>query len=85
MEIGERPCSSETKYKSIIAFGKAFIIDDNEEKKNALNIILDHYSAKGSYEYRDKQVNNVYILEIKLEEITGKKSGYEWPTIEKNI
>ena len=77
VEIGRRPCISGTKYKSVIAFGKAFFIDDLEEKKKALNVILDHYSTDGPYEFQEKEVNRVSIIKIELEKISGKKSGYQ--------
>ena len=37
-------CSCSMKYYSVIGFGKAFFIDDIEEKRMALNIIMKHYS-----------------------------------------
>ncbi len=77
VEVGKVVCSSGTKYKSVIASGKAIFIEDIEEKKKGLNIILNHYSKRNNHNFRDKQINRVLIIKIELNEITGKKSGYE--------
>jgi nitroimidazol reductase NimA-like FMN-containing flavoprotein (pyridoxamine 5'-phosphate oxidase superfamily) len=72
--VANRPCASTAKFRSVIAFGKASFIDDIEKKKEALNIILNHYSDEGPYEFRERQLNRIVIIKIELDEITGKKS-----------
>ena len=71
-------CSFDMKYKSVIAFGKADIIEDNKEKKKALNIIMKHYTGKTSFFYPDIMLNKIVIIKIKVDSLTGKKSGYNW-------
>jgi nitroimidazol reductase NimA-like FMN-containing flavoprotein (pyridoxamine 5'-phosphate oxidase superfamily) len=72
--VTKRPCASTTKFRSVIAFGKASFIKDIENKKDALNIILKHYSDDGPFEFRERQLNRMLIIKIELDEITGKKS-----------
>ena len=72
----ENPCNWSMKYYSIIGFGKAFLVEDFEEKREALDIIVEHYSGKSSFEYPEKTVNNVAIIKVKIESMTGKKLGY---------
>jgi nitroimidazol reductase NimA-like FMN-containing flavoprotein (pyridoxamine 5'-phosphate oxidase superfamily) len=69
------PCGWEMKYRSVIGFGKASFVDDLEEKKRALNIIVAHYTDN-SYEYPENEVRSVAIIKIEIETMTGKKSGY---------
>ncbi len=71
----EDPCSWNMKYHSVIGFGKAFFVGELEEKREALNIIVGHYSDD-SYEYPVNEVNKVAIIKVEIESMTGKRSGY---------
>lgn len=63
------------KYYSVIGSGKAFFIDDLEEKTKALEIIAGHYSSD-AFEYKKNSVDNVTVIKVEIENLTGKKSGY---------
>jgi nitroimidazol reductase NimA-like FMN-containing flavoprotein (pyridoxamine 5'-phosphate oxidase superfamily) len=69
-----RPCNWSSTYTSVIGNGKASIIEADALKKEALNIIIDHYSPGTTYDYPDDQVKKVSIIKIKIEDMTGKKS-----------
>jgi len=71
----EDPCNWDMKYYSVIGFGKAFFVDDLEEKRKALNIIMEHYSDN-PYQYTVNEINKVAIIKVKIDSMTGKKSGY---------
>lgn len=71
----ENPCDWDIKYHSVVGSGKAFFINDLEEKTKALNIITGHYSSD-AFEYQENSVDNVTIIKVEIENITGKKSGY---------
>lgn len=71
----ENPCDWDIKYCSVIGFGKAFFIDDFEGKTKALNIIAEHYSID-VHENQKDSVDNVTVIKIEIENLTGKKSGY---------
>ena len=71
----ETPCNWQMKYRSVIGFGKAFFVDHPEEKRRALSIIVEHYSGDLS-EYSEDAINNVAIVKVEIESMTGKKSGY---------
>jgi nitroimidazol reductase NimA-like FMN-containing flavoprotein (pyridoxamine 5'-phosphate oxidase superfamily) len=77
IEIAKRPCASTTKFRSVIAFGEASFINDMEKKREALNVILSHYSDEGPFAFRERQLNRMLVIKIELDEITGKKSGYQ--------
>lgn len=73
---GEAACGWSMKYYSIIGFGKAFFVEGFEEKRKALDIIMEHYSDESSFEYPEETVNSTAIIKVKIESMTGKKSGY---------
>ncbi len=64
-----------TMYKSVIAFGKASIIDTDEEKMAALNLIREKYSgdfpAEGAA-YIEKFWDKTTVVVIEIEHMTGK-------------
>lgn len=71
----ENPCDWDMKYCSVIGYGRAFFIDRHEEKIMALDIIAVHYSSN-TFDYRTNSVDNVTIIKVEIENLTGKKSGY---------
>jgi nitroimidazol reductase NimA-like FMN-containing flavoprotein (pyridoxamine 5'-phosphate oxidase superfamily) len=69
-----RACEWSFGYQSVIGFGHAYIIDDAEEKRQGLEVIMSHYS-KRTFEFLDEKIKNVVIIKIDIESITGKRSG----------
>lgn len=64
-----------TMYKSVIAFGKAAIIDDDDKKNEVLQMIIGKYSADfmaAGVEYMKKMWDKTYIVEIEIEHMTAK-------------
>jgi len=64
-----------TLYESVVVFGKAFIITDEDEKRKALRLLIKKYS-KGFEEtgekYIDKSWNRTLTFKIVIEHITAK-------------
>ncbi len=71
----ESACKWSMRYRSVIGFGRAFFVDDFEEKRKALDIIMQHYS-NNSYEYSENLVEKAAIIRIEIDSMTGKRSGY---------
>ena len=74
----ENACNWGMKYYSLIGSGKAIFIEDIEEKKKSLDIIMQKYNEKDnkSSEYSKSALDKTVVIKIELTEITGKKSGY---------
>ena len=70
----DQPCNWGIKYKSVIGFGKAVFIKDAELKAKALDIIMQQFS-KGTFEISEEAIKNTAVVKIKIESMTGKKSG----------
>jgi len=68
------PCNWSSKYVSIIGYGKARFITNTEQKQEALNIIIDHYSPGKSYDFPEKNIYQTAIIIIEITQMTGKKS-----------
>ncbi len=69
------PCGWSAKYRSVIGFGKAFVIEDFQEKSAALNSITQHYGGDW-YDFSEKELERVGIIKIEIHSMTGKQAGY---------
>lgn len=70
-------CPSEftTSYKSVICFGKAAVVDNDEEKMEALKVISKKYSGEfpeEGAEYIKKFWDKTTVVVIEIEHMTGK-------------
>ncbi len=63
-------CSYTYFYRSIIGTGKASIVKDFEDKKNALDIIMRNVTKKDNFRYNKAAIDNVLVM--KLESISYK-------------
>lgn len=71
----ENACQWGMKGQSIVGFGKAFLLDDPESKKEGLDVIMEHYGAEGPFSYKEKGLHNIFIIKVEIESMTGKKLG----------
>lgn len=67
-------CSYRMKAKSIVCYGEVGFIDDPEEKRKALDLIMHHYSGR-DFQYSEPALKNVRIWEIPIGKITAKEYG----------
>ncbi|MHC4243849.1 MAG: pyridoxamine 5'-phosphate oxidase family protein, partial [Planctomycetota bacterium] len=72
---GKKACNCSMKYRSVIGFGKAELIEDIESKRKAFNIIMQNY-LKGFFKYSEESIKNTVIIRVEIESMTGKKLGY---------
>jgi len=70
----QTPCDWSMKFRSVIGFGKAALLTDGEEKRKALDAIVEHYSGK-PLEYASDLVDRLSIIRVDIQTMTGKKSG----------
>lgn len=69
---GERGCDWGMLYSSVIGYGTASYVEDMEEKKRALNILLEHYTGR-KYDFADQSLDQVAVIKIQVKSMTGKK------------
>ena len=69
----EDSCRWSMRYKSVIGFGKAVLLEDTEEKRKALTIIMGHYSD-GTFEFDDAILRKTLVIKVEIESMTGKQS-----------
>lgn len=68
---GKLPCQYGLVYSSIMARGEAHIVDDVEEKKRAMSILMKTQTGK-DFTFEDRLVSIVSVIRIDVEEYTAK-------------
>jgi nitroimidazol reductase NimA-like FMN-containing flavoprotein (pyridoxamine 5'-phosphate oxidase superfamily) len=71
----QQACDWGMKYQSVIGFGTAVFIDDVEEKRRALDIIMRQYSNR-SFSFPEHALAGTTVIRVAIESMTGKQSGY---------
>ncbi len=74
---GDVPCSWGTRYRCVIGSGLAFFLEDEREKKQALDYLMEKYSGGKDFSYATEALAKVAVFSVKIEKIKGKKSGYK--------
>ncbi|MFZ0483018.1 MAG: pyridoxamine 5'-phosphate oxidase family protein [Desulfobacterales bacterium] len=68
-----KACKWGMRYKSVIGFGKAGFITDDDLKRQAFDIIMNQY-ADGSFIYEDALLKSVVLINVEIQSMTGKQS-----------
>jgi uncharacterized protein len=68
-------CKFDMKFRSVIGFGKAYLLEDPEERRKGLEAIMQHYAGK-SFSYPDEIVGKTMVIKVEVESLTGKQAGY---------
>lgn len=71
--MDEKSCDVNTEYQSVVAFGNAKMIDDVENKKDILRMIVEKYTPTiAGQHFPDNMLKATGIIEITVSELTGK-------------
>ena len=65
-------CNYSAKYQSVIGNGKIKLLEDFDEKKKALDIIMKHSTGKSDFEYKKRMVENVAVYKLSVSKLTCK-------------
>lgn len=70
---GERPCQWSTSYESVIGWGTAHIIMDEEEVRKGLAVLMHHY-IDGPLDLDPHSLSLTAVIRVDVEKMTGKRS-----------
>jgi hypothetical protein len=73
MREAEQGCRWGIKYRSVIGFGTAEIVDDQEGKRRALEIVMAQYSGK-EYIFPEDVVTKTAGIKVVIARVTGKQA-----------
>ena len=70
---GQRACDFSTRYRSVLAFGRARSLPDGGEKIAVLAALAEKYASRRAVEPpTPKRAKGTDVIEITIEEMTGK-------------
>jgi nitroimidazol reductase NimA-like FMN-containing flavoprotein (pyridoxamine 5'-phosphate oxidase superfamily) len=73
--ISDNPCNYSFKYNSVIANGRAKILEDPREKLRELRRLTDKYAPGKGKRIEEEHVNeNLSVVKITIHKMKGKKS-----------
>ncbi|MDR3600262.1 MAG: pyridoxamine 5'-phosphate oxidase family protein [Desulfosporosinus sp.] len=72
---GEHGCDWTMRYQSVIGFGEVEFIEELEGKREAMKIIMQHYTDEEKL-IEDSALANVTLFKLNVSTMSGKKSGY---------
>jgi uncharacterized protein len=73
--VHEKVCRWSMKYKSIIGYGRVEFVENTEDKRYALEIIMRQYS-RDKYDFPPPEIERLTVFKIMIDEMSGKQSGY---------
>ncbi|MDP4127761.1 MAG: pyridoxamine 5'-phosphate oxidase family protein [Bacillota bacterium] len=71
----EQPCNWTMRYQSVIGFGEVEFIENLDAKRDAMQIIMQHYTDE-MISIEDAALSKVTLFKLKINKMMGKKSGY---------
>ncbi|MBN1977940.1 MAG: pyridoxamine 5'-phosphate oxidase family protein [Anaerolineae bacterium] len=72
----ECACKWGIKYRSVIGFGEASFVEEVEEKRRALDIIMRHYGGEPQ-DYPEATLAKTAVLRTEIQDATAKITGTE--------
>lgn len=71
-----KPAEFTTYFRSVIVFGKAYILTDETEKRMAMTLLVNKYSfgEPGLSDEIAKSINHLLMVKIDIEHMTGKEA-----------
>lgn len=72
---GPTACGNWTShFESVIGFGTATVLSDDEHKLHAMQTIMGKYSGKQDWEFSPETLAKIVIVRVNLESLTGKRA-----------
>ena len=69
----DNPCKWNMQYRSVVGYGRAFILEEPAEKVKGLDVIVRHYGGlQGAYD--KKRLNGLAVIKVAIDSMTGKES-----------
>ncbi len=68
---GENPCQYGSFYSSVMGQGQASIVENTDEKKHALNLLMLNQVGR-KFEFTDNMVNGVVVIKVAVRNYTAK-------------
>lgn len=72
---GETACDWGMRYQSLVGSGRVRVVDEDSEKRSALDAIMSHYGFKGRPEYSERMMEATRVFAVEAAELAGKRKA----------
>lgn len=69
---GETACGYSARYQSVIGNGVVSFVNDMDEKYEALQAIMHHYTGKDNWEFTEEMADRVCVFKLEVGKISCK-------------
>ena len=69
----EVSCHSTCLFHSVIGNGKVSLVESQNEKEKALNVIMNHFTGKDIHNFDEKYIKAVAIYKLEVEKLSCKE------------
>lgn len=73
LKEGTTPCNFSFQFQSVIGEGPICMVEEEEEKKKALQSIMNHYSEVRDWDFTTVMVNAVSLFRLEVKELSCKE------------
>jgi len=70
---GPLACNYSQKYESVIAFGRAEIVNSFEVKLHGLRLVMQHQTGENDWDFDPQSTSRVEVICVTVNSITGKR------------
>ena len=70
---GDQCCQYTMYYESIVGTGQLEIVNDPEERKMGLDLLMSHYGRNTELQYRPEILERTEVLKLTAHQFTGKR------------
>ena len=72
MSLADQACDYTYLYESLMGEGRIEFVEDPEEKREALKLLMNHTLGPGHDRFDDHQIKPTVVLRLIITDITGK-------------
>lgn len=69
---GKNACDFGMSYQSVVGWGRISLISDDDEKKEGLTTIMEHYTGRRDFSYKSRVFDRTLVLRLDIIEMAGK-------------
>lgn len=70
----ERACGWSFSFYSVIGYGTVEELIEDADRTRGLQLVMQHYSGRGDWEFQEQHLQNVRVWRICIEQLSGKQS-----------
>ena len=73
LKEGKRACDWSARFQSAIGEGRVELIEDPQEKRRALEMLMRHHTGREGWDFPDTMVERTGVFRLEVEEIACKE------------